>query len=630
MEQVSNVTVFAVGPAGTDAVSPYIFGHNLEHTRGAVCGGLSAQMVRNRKFAGKGAANCGVALPWFGIGEKALFQITGSSLFQSFSPVYTRHVGCEKMKRRLELQAQDIQNLLAGQICGIGQQGMRLTSGRRYELRVVTMAMAPLTLTVSLTDAAGGRVYDQKELSLVPGDWQVSAFTLSPDGSDGEGCLRITFTERGRVVIGAVSMLPENSFHGMRRDVVERLREIGPALIRWPGGNFSGEYRWMDGLLPADERGPLQSAMESETQPYTGGFDSHEIGTDDFLALCREIGAEPLITVNAAWSTPEESAAWVEYCNGGPDTKYGRIRAERGHPEPYRVRFWALGNEMGYEHMEGPSGPSAYAALAASHADAMLAVCPDLVLFSSGPYPNDDWAVYSAAALLPRADFISLHHYCSPNLDYTAPEAVRETYLRVTESVKEVRELIRETRTALDRAAKGIRISFDEWNQWYAWHRPSCVAEGIFTAKMLHLFLELSGPMDMPVCCYFQPVGEGGILITEDDAVLTANGQVFALMKAHKGGSLCPLEGAENGCVMATQKDGKITVTMISDGYDEGRTFRFPVPGTVQEARLLCSGDVCPHSRFEERALPYRLEDFTIEAVLPPHSIALLQFAAEN
>ena len=616
-------------PGRCTPVSPYVFGHNLEHTRGAVCGGFSAQMVKNRKFAGKGGPNNGVALPWFGIGREALFQLTGDVLFQNCSPVYTRHTGCEGMKRRLELQAQDIQNFTAGQTCGIGQRGICLTGGARYEMRVVTMAMRPLTLTVSLTDAGGARVYAKRDLELVPGDWQISAFDLLPDGGDRDGCLRITFSEQGRVVIGAVSMLPEGHFHGLRRDVVERLREVGPALLRWPGGNFSGEYRWMDGLLPPDQRGPLESAMESETQPYTGGFDFHEIGTDEFLALCREIGAEPLITVNAAWSTPEESAAWVEYCNGGPETEYGRIRAGRGHPEPYGVKFWALGNEMGYEHMEGPAGPSAYAALASRHAEAMLAVSPDLTLVSSGPYPNDDWAAYAAAALLPRATVASLHHYCSPDLDYSTPEAARETYLRVTGSAEEVRELIRQTRESFDRAGKGIRISFDEWNQWYAWHRPSCVAEGIFTAKMLHLLLELSGPMDVPICCYFQPVGEGAITMTADAAVLTANGQVFSLLKAHKGGGLCALEGADDG-VCATKKDGEIAVSLISDGVDTGRTFRLRAPGRLLEARLLSSQDVRPGSRFEESELVCRLEDGVLEASLPPHSVALLRFAAED
>ena len=75
--------------------------------------------------------------------------------------------------------------------------------------------------------------------------------------------------------------------------------------------------------------------MENETQPFTHGYDMHEIDTDDFIALCREIGAEPFLTINAAWDSPEVCAAWVEYCNGPAESKYGRLRAQRGHQEPY-------------------------------------------------------------------------------------------------------------------------------------------------------------------------------------------------------------------------------------------------------------------------------------------------------
>ena len=73
--------------------------------------------------------------------------------------------------------------------------------------------------------------------------------------------------------------MPKDNFHGMRRDVVGLLKQIGPRLIRWPGGNFAGEYRWKDGLLPSDQRAPLQAFTEIETQPYSDGYDYHEIDT---------------------------------------------------------------------------------------------------------------------------------------------------------------------------------------------------------------------------------------------------------------------------------------------------------------------------------------------------------------
>ena len=95
---------------------------------------------------------------------------------------------------------------------------------------------------------------------------------------------------------------------------------MGVRLLRWPGGNFAGEYNWKDGLLPADMRAPFESHLGLETQPHSLGYDFNEINTDDFVALCKEIGAEPFITINPTWNTEEECAQWVEYCNGDVDT----------------------------------------------------------------------------------------------------------------------------------------------------------------------------------------------------------------------------------------------------------------------------------------------------------------------
>ena len=156
----------------------------------------------------------------------------------------------------------------------------------------------------------------------------------------------------------------------------------------------------MDGLLPADMRAPFQSYLGLETQPHTMGYDFSEMNTDDFIALCREIGAEPFITINPCWNTPDENAAWVEYCNGDVSTPYGKLRANRGHQEPYNVQFWSLGNEFGYGHMEGDNTPAGYCQIALENGKKMLEASPGLSLCSSGPYPNKEWAEFSASTIM--------------------------------------------------------------------------------------------------------------------------------------------------------------------------------------------------------------------------------------
>ena len=623
---VRNSVDLRIDVSDLTGLSPYVFGHNLEHTRAAVNGGLSAQMLRNRKFAGKPSKNRGVPAEWIGIGERAFFQ-TGAR------PSYTKHICCEKMRRGNELNSLSVQNII-GERAGIAQKGLAVAENKTYEIRVVTMCSSPISLKAELTSGKGDTVYASHDIALAPGDWQTSGFTLTSPAADPEAEIRFTFEEKTEVVFGAVSMLPEGHFRGMRADVVECLKLIGPSIIRWPGGNFAGEYRWKDGLLPADMRGPMQSANEIETQPYTYGYDFHEISTDDFVALCREVGAEPFITINLFWNTAEESAEWVEYCNGTPDTEYGRKRAENGHPEPYNVRFWSLGNEMGYGHMEGPMRPEDYAALAAEHIAAMRGVDPEIKLFSSGPYPNDDWAENSASKLADTVRYVSLHHYAGAAMDYTSPEKTAETYRAIVSASAGARNHARNMRACLDRQEKGktLLISFDEWNFWYAWYRPSCVGEGIFTAKTLHMLLEESVPLAMPFCCYFQPIGEGAILIEPDSARLSANGQVFSLLKDHRGGALCPLvpcgaaraARADDGEILATVKDGVLTVTLVNDAYDEPREFRLGgCAGEVTGAVLLSSDEVTPHSYFTASPLEVTStsDGSGLCAVLPPHSV---------
>ena len=623
---MQSINAQVINPKETEEYSPYIFGHNLEHTRAAINGGLSAQMLKNRKFAGKPSKNQGVASKWFGIGEKVFFSMDTRN-------AYTRHTCLPKMRRDNERHSQTIQNLKAGQTAGIGQKEIAIVKGKEYTLRTVTIVPVPVSLNIELTNRAGDKIYARHTLSLTPSEkgWSINEFKLTPTSDDNDATLRYTFTEQTTLYIGALSMMPTDNFHGMRPDVVANLKAIGPKLLRWPGGNFAGEYRWKDGLQPVDERAPLQAATEIETQPYSDGYDYHEMNTDDFIALCREVGAEPLITINLAWSTPEESAQWVEYCNGSEDTEYGKKRAERGHKEPYNVHFWSLGNEMGYSHMEGPKGPEGYASMAETHADAMLKVTPNLHLFSSGPYPNDNWAKKSAAKLADKAKYISLHtyplfgNYYSTDIRYTTPEEIKSSYEKVAQSYKGCVNSAKRMRECLNTTEKELYISYDEWNQWFAWYRPSCVAEGIFSANMMHFFLNESNNLGMPVVCYFQPVGEGAIIIEPTSSHLTANGQIFSIMKEHQGGKLCKITENDDYSTTATIKDGIMTITLINAAYDTERTFNFKLKGNVTDAKLYSSDEVIPYTYFSESQLEVTDTRKEIKTVLPAHSVAIIR-----
>lgn len=612
----------------TEPFSPYIFGHNLEHTRSAVTGGLCAQMLRNRKFVGTSRKQ-GTSPEWVPLGKRVLHRAVGCEDFYPSGEsliAYTRHIGLPKMVRSGERGSQMIQNLVEGERAGIMQRELPIQGGRTYELRTVTRTNKLVNLLVELTDRRGETVYASHTISLTPGEeWQTNSFQLIPKATDEDACIRYSFTQQAELYIGAVSMMPEDNFHGMRRDVVESLRRMGPSLLRWPGGNFAGEYRWLDMLLPVDERAPLRAYTGS--QIHSGGFDAHEIDTDDFIALCREVGAEPMVTINLAWESPTESAQWVEYCNGSADTKYGRLRAERGHPESYNVRFWSLGNEIGYTGIEGPKGAEGYAQKAIQHADSMLAVSADLQLFASGPYPNDGWAMNSALPMADKVKYVSLHEYELPNggLHYTTESDTRTTYERLVEKVNANYGVLKAMRHCLDGTGRKLHISYDEWNQWHAWFRPSCVADGIYTARVIHLLLNHSNELDIPVSCYFQPLAEGCIQIDKFNSRLTANGQMFALMKAHQGGRICRISENDDFSTAASCRNDTLTITLINERYAEPRSFSFPLRGQLLDATLYSSPDVRPCSYFNASELSVEKEKKNLRATLPPHSVALIR-----
>lgn len=505
-------------------VPAYLFGSNLEHTRSCIHNGLSAQMLRNRKFAGKPSACNGCAMEWFPIGENAVF---------TFDQPYTRHGEGYHMNRLLECNSLSILNPCQGKPAGLGQHGLFLQKGKPYLFGMVVRAKERLALSVALTDRTGDMVYDRRTLTVEAADWTRYEIELTPNAAGPDADLRIFWEEPG--------------------------------------------------------------------------------------ALCREIGAEPFITINPCWNTPEENAAWVEYCNGDSSTKYGGLRAERGHPEPYHVQFWSLGNEFGYGHMEGDNTPGGYCQTALENGRKMLAVSPNLSLCSSGPYPNKEWAELSARPLSGIAQLVSQHYY-GYEPKYTDPSSVEQEYNRCMASVSRMRGLIRQNRQWLE---PNVRISFDEWNVWYAWYRPSSVTDGIYAALVMHLLIEEADKSGIALACHFQAVNEGMLQVGPDRVGLTAQGQAFSLMKRHMGNRLC---SASQEAVVTLTPEGEHIATIVNPSFDQEKTVDISQCGPCREAALLSSETVLPPSAFTETGVLEQTGAGSFR--MPPHSVLLLRFSA--
>ncbi|MBR5869279.1 MAG: hypothetical protein IKZ21_07510, partial [Clostridia bacterium] len=158
-----------------------------------------------------------------------------------------------------------------------------------------------------------------------------------------------------------------------------------------------------------------------------------------------------------------------------------------------------------------------------------------------------------------------------------------------------------------------LKISFDEWNAWYAWYRGGSVTEGIFAAALQNMFFRNADPYGVSLVCHFESVNEGAMQVFPDRVKLSPTGVTFSRMKRHAGGMIRALEED----VTATEKDGVLTVTLLNRSFDREKCFTLPIPGEVVSTTLLTSDDVVAGSEFVEAPLVIR--DGVL--ILPPHSI---------
>ena len=249
---------------------------------------------------------------------------------------------------------------------------------------------------------------------------------------------------------------------GFRRDVMEALRPLGFTAMRYPGGNFASGYHWMDGVGSREGRPRVRELAWQSIEPNT-------FGTDDFLALSRELGWTPMLTANLGTGTPEEARNWVEYCNCPAGTRYAELRAAGGHADPYAVKLWCLGNEMDGPWQLGHVPAAEYAIRAQQAAKMMKDADPSIELVACGSCTPDlatymKWDRQVLEYLGEQADYVSLHRYVG-NRDGDTP-----AYLGVTASVdRQIEEMDAVCRyvQARRRSRKRALLCFDEWNVWY-------------------------------------------------------------------------------------------------------------------------------------------------------------------
>ncbi len=468
---------------------------------------------------------------------------------------------------------------------GIRQSGLVLRAGRSYSGRVILSGDAGANIQVSLIWGSGN---DEKEVVHIPSltdDYLKYPFHLTAGADTDSGRIEITGTGTGSYRIGAVSLMPSDNIQGFRSDLVALLRELNSGIYRWPGGNMLAGYEWRDGIGDIDRRPPRYDFAWNAVE-------SNDVGTEEFLTLCDLVNIDPYLCVNIGFGDAFSAAQWVEYVNGSKDSPMGRLRAFNGHPEPYHVEWWGIGNEMYGQWQLGHMSVEHYNLKHKMFAQAMLDVEPGIKLIASGATPfetsttarhhrkplpdslpyrygsRQDWSYQLLAHSSDYIDFLAEHLYPVTNQAFDvdsqkfvpADDPVVDQVRRVPNRIKAVAESWDEYLKRLpDLKEKNITFAIDEWTGggWRsAFLRTLCAAAGLHEIFRHSDIITMGGYTAVTSCVRWNT----------NDACYSSVGLLFKLYRHHFG--TIPLEVTGNSPQKPVRGTVGVDKPAVSSGSD--------------------------------------------------------------
>lgn len=397
------------------------------------------------------------------------------------------------------LSAENSAALPVGKLVTVTVRG-RPYAGSKLRLTVETREVGSLSFGLQ---PEGGRQADVKRRALHLPRWLQRPLTTEVE-VDGETPLG--YIDR-RVYGHFVEHLERCVYGGvwsedgtrLREDTLHLVRELRPPVVRYPGGNFASGYHWEDGIGPRERRPRrLDKAWNS--------WESNAVGTDEFMAFCRKAETEPFLVVNDGSGTPEEAARWVSYCNDGPESEMGRLRAQHGYPDPYGVQLWGVGNEVWGQWQIGHTGAQDYAERLNRFVEQMRQADPGIriVAVGDGPLtaaPDDPAALWNQEVLRQAGqviDYLSFHIY-QPNQErWLESYDLDELHRTVCAAPLDVEAIIQRMagQIASVAPARDIKVALDEWNLWLtpppgaeSMHRLIYTQrDALYVAGMLNVF----------------------------------------------------------------------------------------------------------------------------------------------
>jgi len=452
--------------------------------------------------------------------------------------------------------------------------------------------------------------------------------------------------------VGEDSQIPNT--RGIRNDVVKALKDISIPNLRWPGGCFADEYHWMDGIGPRNQRPKMVNTH------WGGVVEDNSFGTHEFLDLCEQLECEPYICGNLGSGTVEEMSKWVEYITFDGESPMANLRRQNGREQPWKVRFWGVGNE------NWGCGGNMTAEFYADQYRRYATYCRNygdnrLYRIAGGPNVDDyHWTEILMKNVGYRMNGLSVHYYTVPRTwgdKGSATQFDEAEYFTTIEKTFRMEELVTRHSNIMDRYDPQKRIALvpDEWGTWYNVEpgtnpgflfQQNTMRDAIVAGINLNIFNTHCERVKIANIAQTVNVLQSVILTDKEKMVLTPTYWVFWLYKVHHDATLLPVSFTCNQYEMngrkidavsvSASKDtaGKIHITLVNIDPNKSQTVECNLRGvTVKNVtgKALTSAKINDYNSFENPNI-VAVKDFkdaklskeTLTVQLPAKSVVML------
>jgi len=383
------------------------------------------------------------------------------------------------------------------------------------------------------------------------------------------------------IYVGEDSDIP--NVNGMRKDVVEALKEIKIPVLRWPGGCFADEYHWKDGIGPKKNRKKLINTH------WGGTLEDNSFGTHEFMELCRQLECEPYINGNLGSGTVQEMSEWVEYLTFDGVSPMADLRKENGHEAAWKVKYFGVGNE------NWGCGGNMTAEFYANMYRRYQTYCRNypgnqLYKIACGPHDNDyEWTEELMKSAGNFMDGLSLHYYTFPGGWSNKGDARNfdnEAWYKTLKKTLEMDEFIKNHMKIMNKYDKEERVALivDEWGSWYDveagtnpgfLYQQNTMRDALIAGINLNIFNKNSRRVKMANIAQIVNVLQAVILTEGEKMILTPTYHVFNMYKDHQEATL--LESYIETKEIGLEEDGLVPNLHESASVDKNGRIIFTI-----------------------------------------------------